>query len=364
MKISRLTQVPKKFLLLCALSVSAALSSFALPGVSPYISDTSGQYVYYRDSSFERDSYIGFAYFTDSAYGVRYYAPAVKSKKNSRTEKDILIYFSVDPKADHIELTGERIASTISPEDTDLVNYLHDMLYELTARRAKAGDIKTTATSEQDFRQFGGYVSLDFDALIPIFNLKKITASDGKEVLKLVTAGQLTSSNDTSFSDFKGLTTSVKDKKHKFKPSKKAREKTYTFSKTESDQQTITLDSQWTQSVDNLWSQEKNAVLALDIIQADMTDQTLATLKRRLILGTENTYPDLASLSLTEEEGHIKIYNTYCHALSGTVTKDFKILSPRADKKSAAFLTLTVFSGAYGKNQNYFKKILDSYSVK
>lgn len=362
MKISRYTNL-KSILLASSLFVLTAFSAFALPGVGSYISDSSGQFVYYRDNTFDRESYTGFIYFNDSTYGVRYYAPAVKQGKASQSEKNILLYISVDPKADHIEMTGERIVTFLTPEDTDLVNYLHDMLYELTARRSKAGDVKTTSESEQYFEQFGGFVTMDYDSLIPIFNLRKITASDKKEVFTLVTAGHLASSSDTSFSDFNGIPASVKDSKHKFKPNKKAKTGTYTYSKTESDTQTITLDSQWTQSVDNLWSLGKNAVLALDIIQSDMNDGTVAALTRRLILGSENTYPDLTQFTVSNENGHIKLTNSYYHALSGTITRDFKILSPRTDKKSAAFLTLTVFSGAYTKNQSYFKAILDSYKT-
>ena len=49
---------------------------FALPGVQQLLPDQSGQFVYYRDSSFDRESYVGIIYFDEATYGLRYFAPA------------------------------------------------------------------------------------------------------------------------------------------------------------------------------------------------------------------------------------------------------------------------------------------------
>ena len=53
-------------------------------------------------------------------------------KKKPLAEKDIRILFTIDASQDHVELTGERIISTVTPDDTDIINYIHDILYELT----------------------------------------------------------------------------------------------------------------------------------------------------------------------------------------------------------------------------------------
>ncbi len=99
--------------------------AFALPGVQPSIPDLSGQYVYYKDTTFERESYTGILCYDESTYALRYYAPMTNKKQRA---KDIQILFSLDPTKNHVDLTGERIITAITPEDTDIVNYLHDSL--------------------------------------------------------------------------------------------------------------------------------------------------------------------------------------------------------------------------------------------
>src|SRR5574344_1815344 len=112
---------------LCTFSAVVCASfctAFALPGVKAYIPDSSGEYVYYRDYSFERESYAGFLYYDDGTYGARYFAPMDREKQ--LPDKSVEILFSIDPKADSVKMTGERILSTLTPDDDDIVNYLHD----------------------------------------------------------------------------------------------------------------------------------------------------------------------------------------------------------------------------------------------
>lgn len=45
-----------------------ANSLFALPAVSRQIEDASGEYVFYRDYSFTRESYIGFLFYDEATY--------------------------------------------------------------------------------------------------------------------------------------------------------------------------------------------------------------------------------------------------------------------------------------------------------
>ena len=52
---------------------------FAMPVFSSYLPDTSGEYVYYQDKTFERESYIGIIYYDDETFGIRYYSPKSES---------------------------------------------------------------------------------------------------------------------------------------------------------------------------------------------------------------------------------------------------------------------------------------------
>ena len=361
----KITSIRLAVITACIFSIASAC--FALPGVTQHIPDISGEYVFYRDSSFERESYTGFVYYDESTYGVRYYAPAVTSKKQNLPEKDIQLYFTIDATQSHFEPTGERITGTVTPDDTDLVNYLHDLLYEFTARRQRAGNVTTTVTITQDFEQFGGDVLIDFNALIPIFNLQSIKNTKGNVIFTVVATGILSTgadgATDTSFTDFKGFPAKLKDKTHSFKQDKKAQKANFTYVKDEHTSQTITLDTQWTQYADNFFFLGKNALLTFDVVPSNtaVADYT-AQLTRSLIRSTKNSYTDWANLSIKNvQERAVITFPVYDNA-SNTIMQSCKLVEKLPDG-STAFLILTVYDGAYTKNRAYFDAVLASYTV-
>ena len=174
----------KKLLLaICSIFVMV-LNANAIPGVNPFIKNQSGMYVYYRDYSFNRESYLGFLIYDEGTYAARYFAPG----SDKDPPKEIEILFTIDPKKDYVDLTGERFLTPIVQEDTDVINYIHDMIYEFASRRKKAGDISPDAEknpganlilkkspsymesgfiSKEDFNQFGGEVFVYYDYTIP-----------------------------------------------------------------------------------------------------------------------------------------------------------------------------------------------------
>ena len=89
--------------LTAAVMIAAGTLGFSLPGVVSPIPDTSGEYVFYEDKTFNRESIVGFLYYREASYAIRYYAPATESEK----EKDITLYISVNPDNPVLELTGE-----------------------------------------------------------------------------------------------------------------------------------------------------------------------------------------------------------------------------------------------------------------
>ena len=76
----------------------------AIPGIKPVVPDVSGQFIYYRDYTFENeDAYIGFLQYDEKNYALRF----VSTEKNcGGVLSDILLYLTVDPNADYINLTG------------------------------------------------------------------------------------------------------------------------------------------------------------------------------------------------------------------------------------------------------------------
>ena len=171
----------KKLLLTLTILLCGVAAAFALPGFTPYVPDTVGEYVWYRDSSFERESYIGLLSYDEQTYQIRYYAPA--SRDLVLPETNLAILFTINPESDFFDMTGEKIITEIDPygDDVDILNYLHDLLYEFSARRIKLDDLQGTEIfSSQEFDQFGGKVTICFDSLIPLLILNRFSVLQTK----------------------------------------------------------------------------------------------------------------------------------------------------------------------------------------
>ena len=184
-----------------------AISAFYIPGFEEKLPTESGEYVYYRDFTFAKETYIGFLYYSEDSIGVRCF---------SNGNFDVTILFSLDKSKDYIELTGERIVTQVTPKDVEIVNYIHDMIYEFSARRKNSQSefellkeqnlsVNKQIVSSQDFVQFGGQVQIIFDGSIPVFNIESITDFAGKKLLQVVTMGTLSDNADTSFEKFAGF---------------------------------------------------------------------------------------------------------------------------------------------------------------
>lgn len=336
---------------------------FALPAVTPSVPDISGQYVYYRDSSFGRESYIGVVYYDEATYGLRYYAPAVTEKNGAKPEKNVHILFTIDPEKENLELTGERIISSIATDDTDLVNYIHDFFYEMTARRQKAGDIGAGKDEYQDYEQFGGKVTLHFNPLVPVFNLEEIVSVDKKTVLRIVTAGQLASADDQSFAKFEGIDDKFTDTSHKFKKDKKAKPLAVSYRAGEGmPELKATLDTSWNAAAENFYTLGNVAVFAVVAVSetAAPMESQLNVLKRRLVLGTKFIYPNWTTQKIRQNSTGTLFSQVSYHAELDSYTYDFKFIR-EIDETAVALYTLTVFASAYEANRKYFDGIVKSF---
>ena len=336
--------------------------SWAMPVFESYLPDTSGEYVYYRDYSFERESYVGILYYDDETFQLRYYAP--QNEAAFLTEKDIELLVSADPEADHLELTGERFLSHLSPsdEDTEIVNYLHDLLYELFARRSRAEIITYENQDEKsgytDFMQFGGNVKIIYDCTVPLFNLRTIYSEGGDVVFNCVTFGQIKSTTDPTFSDFKGFNFSASSADENPKVYKKAGEKTAAYEK-----QRLSLDKNWTQQLENFWTLNEDSLIALSEIPDyyDDFNKNSSFLIRKLLLSSENSYTDFASTETFIKDKIIKIISKTGQTKSQRMIVNTKILSKNPEKNSMNYFSIATYEAAYKKNQSYFEKIIKSY---
>ena len=344
----------------------AAAAAFAIPGVKAYAPDMSGEYVYYKDSSFKRESIIGFICYDEGTYGARCFTEV--DIENQLPEKDITIYFSVDPTKDKLELTGERIVgSTGSNEDTDIVNYLHDLVYEFAERRQKVTiESAKPVRKSDDFPQFGGSVTMVYNPLVPVFNVESIITQDGTAIMEVQTIGALSASGDQSFTTFRGLEAASKDKNRKFKKKSLAKKQTATY-----ETQSIEIDDMWTQNMENVWFLGDTALLMLnDTPVPEMFDDTeehkgqfREILVRNMSESKDGSFAVWKNRTIeTSADGKTTtLMNTFCQLESGDVTRDFKVLTDLGG--TYAILSLTVFDSVYQKNKAYFKKILSSYTT-
>lgn len=189
--------------LLALLFISMAAGLFAFPGIQSLFPTSSGQYVYYRDYSFPKETYIGFLQYDEGTYAIRYFTQVPENG----TLPIIEMYLTLDTDVDYVDITGEKIVSPVTQNDVELMNYLHDLLYEFASRRKKINDADflNTVTSSEDFMQFGGMVTIDWDFYIPIFNLNRMISEEGDILFEAVTMGTLKDNNDQSFVSFSGI---------------------------------------------------------------------------------------------------------------------------------------------------------------
>lgn len=366
----------KKKILFLSILISSFLSVsvFALPGFVPVVHDIPGEYVYYRDLSFENESYVGFLTYDEKTYSARYFSPA-KPKQNF-PEKDIQIFFTINPKSDHLELTGEKVLGIqfLGEDGLQIVNYLHDLLYEFNSRRIKNSVVEALETTEneqisnvnkttsEDFAQFGGSVQIEWNAIIPLFNLESIySENDAKKMFYVSTIGRINSTEDKSFENFKGFPSDFKEKKHKSKISRKTGTE-----KVELNGFVFSVYSDWERHAENMFTLGDFAVLfetpAFENSASEnkVPEKNLDFIKRRFLLSSGQNYIDFANLKFADNAFSADYYNFE----TGNVTKSFKKFLENEKSGSYEYFSLSVFRDVYEKNKNYFDKIAESFEIK
>lgn len=356
-----------------------SLAAFGMPGFTSFLPNNSGTYVYYRDYSFPRESYIGILAYDDVTFQIRYFAP--KDDVNLLPEKEVALLLTIDPFVNHWEMTGERIISTILPDDDslDILNYLHDILYEFSARRIRLGELTPETDgyvwgndfwengykSYQDYPQFGGDVTVSFDCLIPLFNLKSIKGTDGNYVLQCCTVGAVKSNEDNSFENFKGFKEYNLDSDKK--PSKKYKKAKSV--KHSCENRTITLDKSWTidPEVSNFCLLGDDSVITMMEIPQFSVNQSqndLFTLYNYI----RSIYGNYINLAKTEiiydtKNGTYKIvYDSYQPKEDGNDNYIYAYeLFTRNEKSGFDFFSISTYKKAYLTNRPYFEKIIKSY---
>lgn len=331
----------KKIVIVSILLVLFSVSLGALPGITEYIPTQSGEYVYYRDYTFEEETYIGFLQYDAGTYAVRYYSP--KPKQGSG---DIHILFSMNPAASSVELTGEKIISEVTAEDVDTVNYIHELLYEFNARRKRVNgkNLSSSFRVSETFELFGGDVTMVYEGYIPLYSLDSIRSEKGDILFQAVTMGVILDSEDTTFSGFKGFQnlpplTSGKDSKKN-------------------------LDDQWLSDADGYWTMGDDALFLMNTVEIEAEEYVKNGYSvedfftRYFLLSTGGSYFYLPYTSI-ENKGKsntpsLLLVNTALSFSGESIyTKDFKVLLKESDNRYW-FYVLTIYEKLYKENKSYF----------
>ena len=348
----------KKLILSIITTIILSTSIFSLPGFTSFIPDAAGEYVYYRDNSFTRESYIGILGYDDSTIQIRYFAP--QDNTAMLPAKEIAILITVDPKTDFWNMTGEKIISTILPDtdDTDIVNYLHDLLYEFSARRISEVAVESDKVIEdQDFAQFGGKVAVTFDARIPLFNIRTIADEKGNKVFDCVTIGTIKSSEDKSFEAFNGASAPKPEVTKETRKATKAK-----ICKFENRQ--VTLDDAWEQKMENFWTLGNDSLITMSILPKVAENKVLNDLyvQRKLLESTEGSYTDFQNCEIiyTQTKDSYKLVSSSYFPESNINVCLTKLLTRNKDG-GFDYFSISTYQSAYLKSPLYFDKIVKSY---
>lgn len=359
----------KKFLL-SIIFITLTSFAFALPGFTSFIPDTAGEYVYYKDGSFSRESYVGLLCYDANTYQIRYYAPSTLSNP---VEKIVAALFTIDSKKDHFEMTGENVivADYSNPEDVDIVNYLHDILYEFSARRSKLDSLTPSTENyvnfvglrenglkiSDEYTQFGGDVKIIYDCMIPFFNIKRIEDAKGNAIFECVQLGKINSTEDKSFDRFVAIPDNAKVKINSVKQ-KKAEPVNFVL-----ENQTITLDKTWEAKSANMWVQGDDAIISMATYMNPQREKYFCEyyLIRNLLESKDNYFIILNKCDVIFGKDVIKIYSENYLEKSSKIFYGIKYLTLNSDE-NYDFVSFVATKANYLQKRSYYDKIMKSYS--
>lgn len=357
----------------------AAANIFALPGAQADIPDASGEYVYYRDYSFNRESYIGFLFYDEQTYEARWFAPATENL----AEKNIDILFSVEQKNGRLDLAGERFVAPPAQEDVEVVNYIHDLIYELSGRRAKLQKsvlvdyeksklpfMQAGIVAEADYDQFGGPVQMIYDAAVPIFNLKKIMDYTGRDVFTVVTIGKIESAKDKTFAEFvPPIKNAAKRESFQVKNAKKETlSSRVEIGKNSALVQSVQADKNWSLAGQNVWTLDDSAIVSMQTMglpEGDALGQqkTAARFLRFFASSKNGVYCDWSALDIHAGGSTVKISARTYNPKTKKIITDIKTVRAAAPNLCGC-LSLAVYTDDYQANRGYFDRIAKSYLCK
>jgi hypothetical protein len=361
-----------KRILTVFLSILALFPLAAADPFSGYPSGVSGDYVVYRDYSWEKPTWVGLLYYDDSTWGAFVSTPSTNSR--------VSLLFSTEKSAGKLVLTGQKIISNITPDDVLAVNYLMRLLPEMYAwRNTEAGNpaapvvplsaddarklfgkarsalLPAAARESRTEPSFGGDVSVLFAPEIPVFNVRGILGSNGKPVLDIDRYGRISSGGDNAFFSFTVAGEAKSGESLVLAAGRKPAAKTI-------DGVTLKLDDQWAPIAENSFLLGNAAFVIVDTIDLSLTqiprDNLALSLVRFFSLSGTESWVVPAELSVTGTAKRFTITNLVFDSARGTLNRDIKTCIPSADGKTVTVVSLSVSETAWKANGQYFSSLV------
>jgi len=346
-----------------------AIQSFAAPksgsasaAMSSYPASISGDYVVYRDYTWKAPTWIGFLRYDDSTWGAFVITPS--------SGTNVSILFRSERVDGAMVLTGQNIISKITNADVGAVNYLMQLLPDLSSwRLAAAKDGNTVVATKEAPRsellppavslsltraEFGGDITLTFAPEIPVFNLQSMAGSGGKAMLSLERYGRIQTGGDAAFFGFAPRPAAKSGPALAVPASRKTEARTV-------DGVTLSLDGQWTMIADNTFFLGNSAVIIVDTLDLALMQVPRENLSLSLVrlfsLSSGTAWSDPSALAVSGTAKRFRVENTFYDMESGTVNRDIKLCVPSSDGKKCTVVSLSVNETAYRANKAYFDSL-------
>lgn len=336
-------QAYKKAVFLFAAAILCVSFGFAA------VPTRSGEYVIYRDYSWNTPTWVGFLQYDENTYGAFLYTP----EKEAR----VSMLFSTKQSGNKMELIGQRIISSITQDDVETVNYLMFLLPDLyrlqqdAAHRSEAVPSiqKTVLTSGQ----FGGSVTVSFFSPIPLFGIKAIADAQARTMLDCTYIGMISQTDDSPFFRFVPHVEKKEDAGCTLRTNPKTQDIMV-------DGITLHLDEQWKMIADNSFLMGNTAFLTVNTIDPVVFSPNPADIPTAIIRffsrSGKNTLVCLDTQTVSYASNILTVTNTVYDKVTEKLSTDIKYCKKNKEG-TYTMVSLTVADAVYAKYSRYFEAL-------
>ena len=179
-------------------------------------------------------------------------------------------------------------------------------------------------------------------------------------IFNCITFGRILDGEDTTFEDFKGL---VQSQPYHAPTKTKIKGKSVKY-KTEDGQQ-ITLDTNWTQEMENCWMYGEEAFVTIASIPQYFEDQSLNDLfiMRRILESTGGSYTDFetAEFKFDVKKYTIRIIAKSSQPENNRIVYVIKQITTNPSKEINSYLSLAAYEDSYLDKSSYYTKLLKTF---